>query len=77
MRPIETTMNLFRAGTKDGSLDRKYLRVCSVYKLLKRQAIGQDRALELLAQRHSEIEMKTLRGTVQLWKAHPIPDMLP
>lgn len=69
-------MNMFRAGTKDGSLDRKYLRVCSVYKLLKRKVIGQARAIELLAQRHSETEMKTLRATVQLWKAHPIPDML-
>jgi hypothetical protein len=69
-------MNLFRAGSKDGSLDLKYLRVCSVYKLLKRGSIGQARALELLAQRHSAAEMKILKGTVQLWKAHPIPNML-
>lgn len=70
-------MNLFRCGTKDGSLDRKYLRVCSVYKLLKRQTIGQARALELLAKRHSPVEMNSLRGTVELWKAHPIKNMLP
>lgn len=68
-------MNLFRCGTKDGSLDKKYLRVCSVYRLLKRRVIGQTRALELLAQRHSATEMKRLRGTVELWKAHPIKDM--
>jgi len=69
-------MNLFRCDTKDGSLDRKYMRVCAVYKLLKRHVIGQARALELLAQRHAEAEMKTLRGTVELWRAGPIRDML-
>ena len=69
-------MNLFRAGTKDGSLDKKYLRVCAVYRLLRKQVIGQARALELLAQRHSAKEMATLRGTVELWRAHPLPNML-
>lgn len=67
-------MNLFRQ-TKDGSLDRRYLRVCAVYRLLKKQTIGRARALELLADRHTAAEMKTLRGTVQLWKAHPLPNM--
>lgn len=70
-------MNLFRCGTKDGSLDRKYLRVCAVYRLLKKQLIGQTRALELLAQRHTAAEMKGLRGTVELWKAHSIRGMQP
>lgn len=70
-------MNLFRCGTKDGSLDRKYLRVCAVYRLLKRQIIGQARAMELLAQRHTVSEMKQLRGTVELWRAHPLKEMLP
>ena len=69
-------MNLFRAGTKDGSLDKKYLRVCAVYRLLRKQVIGQARALELLAQRHSAKEMATLRGTVELWRAHPLPNLL-
>lgn len=67
-------MNLFRCGTKDGSLDKKYLRVCSVYRLLKRGIIGRARAMELLAERHCASEMKTLRGTVELWKQH-IPQM--
>ncbi len=70
-------MNLFRAGMKDGSLDRKYLRVCAVYRLLRKQIIGQARALELLAQRHTAKEMETLKGTVGLWRAHPLPEMLP
>lgn len=70
-------MNLFRCGSRDGSLDRKYLRVCSVYKLLKRQAIGRARALELLAQRHTEREMTTLRGTVSLWQQYSLREMLP
>ena len=68
-------MNIFRAGTKDGSLDKKYLRVCAVYRLLKKRIIGKARALELLAQRHSAQEMKSLRGTISLWRQHPLPDM--
>lgn len=69
-------MNLFRC-TPDGSLDRKYLRVCAVYRLLKRKAIGKARAIELLAQRHTQTEMKTLRATVSLWQSHPLKEMLP
>jgi hypothetical protein len=69
-------VNLFRC-TKDGSLDGKYLRVCAVYRLLKKKIIGQARALELLAQKHSETEMRALRGTVDLWRQHPIKEMLP
>jgi hypothetical protein len=68
-------MNLFRCGTRDGSLDKKYLRVCSVYRLLARKRIGKTRALELLAERHTQHEMKILRATVNLWQAHPIKDM--
>lgn len=67
-------MNLFRQ-TKDGSLDRKYLRVAAVYRLLRKRIIGQARALELLAAKHTPTEMKSLRGTVELWKAHPLPNM--
>jgi len=64
-------MNLFRQ-TKDRSLDRKYLRVCAVYRLLSKQIIGKSRAIELLAERHSAQEMKSLRGTVDLWLSHPL-----
>lgn len=70
---MANALNLYRQ-TKDGSLDKKFLRVCSVYRLLKKQIIGRGRALELLAQRHSAKEMKILRGTVELWKS-PIPAM--
>ncbi len=56
-------MNLFRCGTKDGPLDRKYLRLCAVYRLLKKQVIGRARAIELLAQRYSPKEMQTVRST--------------
>lgn len=63
-------MNLFRQ-TPDRSLDRKYLRVCAVYRLMRRGLIGRARALELLAQKHSESEMRALRATVELWLAHP------
>lgn len=70
-------MNLFRCGTPDGSLDRKYLRVCAVYKLLKHGRIGKACALELLAKRHTPGEMKSLRGTVELWRSGPLKEMKP
>lgn len=63
-------MNLFRQ-TSDRSLDRKYLRVCAVYRLMKRGVVGKARAIELLAQKHSPAEMRTLRATVELWIANP------
>ncbi len=69
-------MNCFRC-TPDGSLDRKYMRVCSVYRLLRRKVIGEARAMELLAERHTPAEMKVLRGTVSLWKADSLKGMLP
>lgn len=68
-------MNAYRC-TKDGGLDRKYLRVCAVYRLLKAGRIGAARAVELLAQRHTEAEMKSLRGTLDLWRAGQIRNML-
>lgn len=63
-------MNAFRC-TPDKSLDRKYLRVCVVYRLMRKQIIGKARALELLAQRHTPAEMKTLHATVELWISGP------
>lgn len=66
-------MNLFRCGTPDGSLDRRYLRICSVYRLLKVKRIGRARALELLAERN----VPHAGGLIDLWHAHPIRDMLP
>ena len=70
-------MNAFRCGTTDRSLDCKYLRVCAVYRLLRKQVIGRARALELLAARHSAKEMKILRGTVELWQDGPLKNMQP
>jgi hypothetical protein len=67
---------VWNSGTSTWSrpLDRKFLRVCAVYRLLKKRVIGRARAIELLAQRHTPREMKTLRATVSLW---PIPDVAP
>ena len=62
---------------RNGKWNHKYLRVCAVYRLLRKHIIGQARALELLAQRHSAAEMTSLRGTVELWRAHTLPNMLP
>lgn len=58
-----------------GDLDRKYLRVCSVYRLLRRKKIGKARAMELLAQKHTPKEMTVLKGTVEQWSVGPIKDM--
>lgn len=67
-------MNIFR-NILTGELDRKYLRVCAVYKLLRRNRIGEARAIELLAERHTAKEMKILRGIIELWTSGPIPNM--
>lgn len=69
-------MNCFRLSP-DMPLDRKFLRVSAVYRLLRKKIIGKARGLELLAQKHTEKEMKVLRATVSLWHAHPIKDMRP
>lgn len=68
-------MNCFRQ-TKDQSLDRKYLRVAAVYRLLRKQRIGQARALALLAEKHGRTEMRTLRGTVELWSQYPLKGIM-
>lgn len=60
-------MNIFRC-TKDGSLDKQYLRTCAVYRLLKAGRIGKERAIELMRQRH----ISNAQGTVELWLAHPL-----
>lgn len=57
---------------EDGTWDRKLMRVNSVYRLLRQGRIGFARALELLAQRHTPKEMKTLRGTVEGWREFPL-----
>lgn len=67
-------MNLFRT-TPDRSLDRKYLRTCSVYKLLKHGKIGQARALELLEERHGK--RSNIAGTLEIWKHGPLKGMKP
>jgi len=61
----------------EGRLDRKYLRVCAVYRLLKRSVIGKARALELLSEVHNAWEMRTLMATVELWASGPIRNMKP
>lgn len=68
------TMNLFRC-TPDRSLDREYLRICAVYKLLKVQRIGRQRAIDLLAEKKVEKPCRL----VELWAANPLKniDMAP
>jgi hypothetical protein len=61
-------MNDLFHQTKDGSLDRVYLRVCAVYRLLMRQKrIDKERAIELLEQR----KVTHAKGLVELWMQWP------
>jgi hypothetical protein len=60
-------MNVFRC-TPDKSLDRQYLRVCAVHKLLDRRLIDKARAVELLAQR----KVPNALVVVELWLASPV-----
>lgn len=55
-------MNLFRHA-KDGSLDKGYLRICAVYKLISCGRIEKERAVELLTERN----VSKARQTVELW----------
>jgi hypothetical protein len=50
--------------------DRKYLRIGAVYRLLSRGRIGVARAQELLAEKHSPAEMRTLENTLAIWCRH-------
>lgn len=68
MSAERVTWNMFR-DIRTGKLDRQYLRICAVYRLLMRnQAIGKDRAIELLAQCKVEKPVRL----VELWLANPI-----
>lgn len=62
-------MNAFRC-TPDRSLDRVYLRTCTVYRLLKRKQIGANRAVELLT-----CPAHLRRKLVEIWRSGPIKDM--
>ncbi len=54
-------MNLFR--TQGSKLDKQYLRICSVYRLMKAGRIQKRKAIELLEQRN----VTKARQTVELW----------
>lgn len=59
-------MNCFRVN---GQLDRKFLRVSAVYRLLKNGTITtKERAVELLDQRRVEKS----RATVEVWLGGPL-----
>lgn len=62
-------MNLFRTKL-DGSLDREYLRICAVYKLLKLRRIDKPRAIELLGQRR----VTRPSALVEIWLNGPLSD---
>lgn len=56
-------MNLFRM-TKDGSLDRQYLRVAAVYRCVDRLGMSRSDAVTSLSERMSEREARAL---VSIW----------
>lgn len=55
-------MNLFRT-TPDRSLDKQYLRVCAVYRLMKRRRLEKARAVSLLRDR----KVPSAEALVELW----------
>jgi len=55
----------------DHSLDRQYLRVCAVHRLLNRRRIGFARAVELLAERRV-VQPARL---VELWRGSHLREM--
>lgn len=59
-------MNGFRRP--DGALDRKYLRTCAAYRLLKQSRIDARRAIDILNERN----VLNARQTVELWLAWPL-----
>jgi hypothetical protein len=61
-------MNAYRCRLT-GNLDRQYLRVCAVYRLLDRQRIEKARAVELLKARN----VKPAQAVVEMWLAEDGP----
>ena len=58
--------NLFRM-TDDGRLDKQYLRICAVGRLVDQGRVTKARAIELLEERR----VKNAGATVDIWLAHP------
>lgn len=63
---MESSMNIFRC-TPDNSLDKQFLRVCAVHRLLDRGRVTKARAIELLAQR----KVQNPQRLVEFWAANP------
>ena len=55
--------------TRDRTLDRDYLRLCAVYRMLKHKRLGFAAACKLVKPNQ--------RGTVELWRANSLKEMLP
>lgn len=51
-------MNAFRS--KDGSLNKGYLRICAAYKLMAARKITKERAIDLLEQRNVHKAVQTV-----------------
>ncbi len=63
-KPHRPANQLYSAGR----LDKRYLRMCAAYRLVKRGRIGKDRALALIMERHSPAEEPGMKICVGLWK---------
>lgn len=71
-------MDLFHC-THDKKLDRSYLRVCAVYRLLKTRRVNKARAVELLVthrrirfQQGQCMPVRDATALVELWLAGPL-----
>lgn len=66
-------MNAFRM-TPDGSLDRRYMRACAIWRLLKNGHIDKAKARELAAQPiRGEYKISGwLNNTIEIWLNGPL-----
>lgn len=70
-------MNCYRM-TRDGSLDREYLRTSAIYRLLKRRKIDRARAIELQSHRYANGKGSPRDGyltkTIDMWLSGPLSE---
>ena len=67
---LKNTHNMYR-DIRTGAWNHEYLRICVVYRLLKKQRIGKARACELLADR----KVDQPKRLVEMWCANPFKNL--
>ncbi len=70
-------MDVFHYVDKSGpidkiKLDRQYLRVCAIYRLMKHKKINKEQALQLSTRplRDNSLLPKNIHATIDMWEKH-------